>query len=393
MFKVCKLSEGHPLYYTGAWLIEKTDLLPKFKIENEKFKHWLLLMEKEYRPLPYHNCIHASDVLQSFYFLAFHSQWGSKFTSIEKLAGIIAAVGHDIDHPGVSNQFLVKARDPIAIMYSDASVNEYHHSAHMFSVTLTSQYNIFSSFSTDEFEEVRRIIIKLILATDMGKHFEILSKFKTKIQSNGFRNLDTQENRLMVLEIALKCSDLNNPSKTQEIAVQWAYCIMEEFYRQGDKERELGLPISNFMDRNNSNVAKCQVGFIDLLVAPLYGTWALLGKDDGNNHIMKNNINTNKKMWQHIANIQADPNFAQMRSFAKSNSSIASSAVIQKPNPVTMPAVPALPEIFVMKASGKSLPDLNSSRLSTLQEPPMPAATNSPTTESSIQQTRSDPHE
>ncbi|KAJ3080549.1 cAMP-specific 3',5'-cyclic phosphodiesterase 4D, partial [Rhizoclosmatium hyalinum] len=208
-------------------------------------------------------------VLQSFYFLAFHGQWGSKFTPIEKLAGIIAAVGHDIDHPGLSNQFLVKARDPSAIMYSDASVNEYHHSAHMFSITLASQYNIFANLTSEEYDEMRRIIIKLILATDMGKHFEMLSKFKTKIQSSGFRNLDTQENRLMVLEIALKCGDLNNPSRCQEIAVQWAHCIMEEFYRQGDKEKELGFPISNFMDRHNSNVAKCQVGFIDLLVAPL----------------------------------------------------------------------------------------------------------------------------
>ncbi|KAJ3029359.1 UNVERIFIED_CONTAM: cAMP-specific 3',5'-cyclic phosphodiesterase 4B [Siphonaria sp. JEL0065] len=337
-------------------------------------------MEKEYRPLPYHNCIHASDVLQSFYYLAFHSQWGSKFSNIEKLAGIIAAVGHDIDHPGVSNQFLVKARDPIAIMYSDASVNEYHHSAHMFSVTLSSQYNIFSSFSNDEFEEVRRIIIKLILATDMGKHFEILSKFKTKVQSTGFRNLDTQENRLLVLEIALKCGDLNNPSKNQEIAVQWAYCIMEEFYRQGDKERELGFPISNFMDRNNSNVAKCQVGFIDLLVAPLYGTWALLSKEDNDNSIMKSNINTNKKMWQHIANIQADPNFSQMRSFAKSSSSIAS-CIVKPSNIPNPPAVPALPEIFVMRASGKSLVDIPSTH--SLHAVPMPELVPPPTTNSS----------
>ena len=76
---------------------------------------------------------------------------------------------------------------------------------------------------------------------------------------NGFGRLDTQENRLMVMEIAIKCSDLNNPTKNSDIAYKWSMSIMEEFYRQGDAERELGLPISQFMDRNNANVAKCQV--------------------------------------------------------------------------------------------------------------------------------------
>ncbi|KAJ3344935.1 High affinity cAMP-specific 3',5'-cyclic phosphodiesterase 7A [Entophlyctis luteolus] len=99
MFHVCKLSEGHPLYFSAIWVIEKTDILSKFNIEPAKFKQWLLMIESEYRTLPYHNSIHASDVLQAFYFMAFHSHWGAKFTPIEKFAGILAAIGHDIDHP------------------------------------------------------------------------------------------------------------------------------------------------------------------------------------------------------------------------------------------------------------------------------------------------------
>jgi hypothetical protein len=86
-----------------------------------------------------------------------------------------------------------------------------------------------------------------------------LTKFKAKIATNGFNRLETQENRLIVMEIALKSADLNNPSKTPALAGKWCNSIMEEFYRQGDSERELGLPISQFMDRHNANVAKCQV--------------------------------------------------------------------------------------------------------------------------------------
>jgi hypothetical protein len=74
--------------------------------------------------------------------------------------------------------------------------------------------------------------------------------------------LENQENRVAVLEIAIKCSDLNNPAKTPELASKWVDCIMEEFYRQGDCEKSLGMPVSQFMDRSNANIPKCQVSSV-----------------------------------------------------------------------------------------------------------------------------------
>ncbi|KAJ3329275.1 cAMP-specific 3',5'-cyclic phosphodiesterase 4D, partial [Blyttiomyces sp. JEL0837] len=229
IFHLTELTGGHPLYFSGSWLFNKLGLLPTFKIDPEAFKKWLWLMESD---------THAS-----------------RYTELEKLAGLIAAIGHDIDHPGYTNQFLIKSRHPMAIMYSDSSVNEFHHSAHLFEKTQKSTVNIFSGLSVDEYDEIRRNIIRLVLCTDMSRHFEYLTKFKTKLQTGGVR-LDTQENRIMVMEIAIKCSDLNNPSKAPQLALRWVQCIMEEFYCQGDAERELGLPISQFMDRNNPNVPK-----------------------------------------------------------------------------------------------------------------------------------------
>lgn len=44
--------------------------------------------------------------------------------------------------------------------------------------------------------------------------------------------------------------------------------LLEEFFRQGDKERELGLPFSPLCDRNNTLVAESQIGFIEFIVEP-----------------------------------------------------------------------------------------------------------------------------
>ena len=38
---------------------------------------------------------------------------------------------------------------------------------------------------------------------------------------------------------------------------------MEEFFQQGDLERSKGLPVTKFFDRANTNVPKCQMGFIN----------------------------------------------------------------------------------------------------------------------------------
>ena len=40
--------------------------------------------------------------------------------------------------------------------------------------------------------------------------------------------------------------------------------IMEEFYQQGDKEREASLDISPMCDRHNSTVEKSQVGLNEI---------------------------------------------------------------------------------------------------------------------------------
>lgn len=44
--------------------------------------------------------------------------------------------------------------------------------------------------------------------------------------------------------------------------------LLEEFFQQGDKERELGLPFSPLCDRNNTLVAESQIGFIEFIVEP-----------------------------------------------------------------------------------------------------------------------------
>ncbi len=56
------------------------------------------------------------------------------------------------------------------------------------------------------------------------------------------------------------CADLSNPTKPLQLYRQWTDRIMEEFFSQGDRERERGMEISPMCDKHNASVEKSQVG-------------------------------------------------------------------------------------------------------------------------------------
>ncbi len=63
----------------------------------------------------------------------------------------------------------------------------------------------------------------------------------------------------------MHCSDLSNPTKPLDIYRQWVDRIMDEFFRQGDREREIGMEVSPMCDRYNATIEKSQVTILSIL--------------------------------------------------------------------------------------------------------------------------------
>ena len=70
----------------------------------------------------------------------------------------------------------------------------------------------------------------------------------------------------------LHAVDVSHPTKGWDLHKEWTARCMEEFFKQGDKERELGLDISPLCDRKTTQVPQSQIGFIDYIVVPLFTT-------------------------------------------------------------------------------------------------------------------------
>lgn len=110
------------------------------------------------------------------------------------MACFLACFMHDISHPGVNNNFLIGVKHQKACRYNDRSVLEYHHCAIAFKLLLDPKNDIFELLSEAQYWNIRQIMIKMILATDISNNFDMISQFKGRMSTKKFPE-DTPEDK------------------------------------------------------------------------------------------------------------------------------------------------------------------------------------------------------
>ncbi|XP_075158547.1 3',5'-cyclic-AMP phosphodiesterase-like isoform X7 [Haematobia irritans] len=286
IFRIGDLSNHRPLTCVAYTVFQSRELLTSLMIPPKNFLNFMSTLEDHYvKDNPFHNSLHAADVTQSTNVLLNTPALEGVFTPLEVGGALFAACIHDVDHPGLTNQFLVNSSSELALMYNDESVLENHHLAVAFKLLQNQGCDIFCNMQKKQRQTLRKMVIDIVLSTDMSKHMSLLADLKTmvetkKVAGSGVLLLDNYTDRIQVLENLVHCADLSNPTKPLPLYKRWVSLLMEEFFLQGDKERESGMDISPMCDRYNSTIEKSQVGFIDYIVHPLWETWADLVHPD-----------------------------------------------------------------------------------------------------------------
>ena len=153
-----------------------------------------------------------------------------KFLSpFENFALILSGLGHDLNHPGVTNIFMINSRHPLAVRYNDISVLENHHAATLIRFLELSGCDILSSLSPADQTNMRKIIIPTILATDMAKHNFVMERFISTMREFDKSKAD---HRQSFMDIVLHASDVGNPVLKFELATVWSLRIIKEFNEQ-----------------------------------------------------------------------------------------------------------------------------------------------------------------
>ena len=254
----------------------------EFKVPPGVCKAFLKEIAGKYLDNTYHNYKHGYDVAHTVYRLVTVPHLNLILNRLEFFSLLIAAVAHDVGHPGVNNIYLIKAKNDLALRHNDRSPLENMHCSVLYEVLSKSATNIFVNFTDKQWRDSRKIILGTILGTDMSHHFEQISKTQLFLEVNGADTAkfctgekDTidamadEKERLFIMEICLHCADISNPYKPFAICAKWADLVVEEFARQGDREKAEGLEISPMMDRATINLCNMQMGFIEFVVAPL----------------------------------------------------------------------------------------------------------------------------
>lgn len=123
--------------------------LSKWKVEN-----FLYELELRYcKDNPYHNNTHAADVVQASYAI-WNASRLPQLSKLELFSLIIASAVHDVEHPGVNNDFMINTRSTLALVYNDRSVNENSHVSLAFHIALKEENNIFDGLDPEEFRKV-----------------------------------------------------------------------------------------------------------------------------------------------------------------------------------------------------------------------------------------------
>ena len=199
-------------------------MLPIRKVCN----YFRVIENDYYSDNPFHNEIHASDVLQSIHCLLQLSK-STTFqpTKVECFTLLFSAAVHDVRHPGRNNIFQIKARTRLSYVYNNQSILENMHCSHAFFTLLQrlpkkkavishveynddyisyptkksndgdidshnrnnkdqqeeededDDLNILSNLARAQFDEFRDNAIQAILHTDPSKHVQQVNTIKT----------------------------------------------------------------------------------------------------------------------------------------------------------------------------------------------------------------------
>ncbi|KAL7546742.1 hypothetical protein ACHAWF_010071 [Thalassiosira exigua] len=261
------------------------DFATEFAVQLPILCSFLRTVEADYLRNPYHNNTHAADVLQTLNTML---QLGGKdyaTSPLDVFAILIAAVIHDVKHPGLNNNFQINSRSEIAVQFNDQSVLENYSIAWFFSKLLgkTRDFtvDILSGLSNQQFSRARLIIIQSVLETDMTHHFVLLKKMGLHQERLKCKPLEdwlkkyanegvTYDPSMDMLCFLLHQADISNPAKPFPLFEMWADRILEESYAQGEQEMSLSLPVSPLCDRVVTNKKQSQIGFIKYVVQPSY---------------------------------------------------------------------------------------------------------------------------
>jgi hypothetical protein len=268
IFDVIADYPGTILFATTIEGIAIMKLCDALGVDAEKLHLLVRTIESRYNNMPYHNSVHGADVVHATYWIIDHGGLGAMIQPLHKLALMISAAAHDIDHGGTSNTFERNTKSELALRYNGVSVLENMSISGLLQLLRRRSMNITESLAPFESAKFRELLVSTILATDLANHKQNVEAFGLYMDLPGGLSMENPAHCKCVLGITMHLSDIASVARKWGTYKQWIVMLFEEFHQLGDKEREHGLAVTT--DRATSIPYKAQCGFINMFALNLF---------------------------------------------------------------------------------------------------------------------------
>lgn len=234
----------------------------------------------------YHGSVHAIDVMSTSAWFMASDFVAARTNPLERFMTLVASAIHDVGHMGRNNMFYTKTMHALAVTYNDQSVLENMHLARSFELMKEHKECNWFELLTDSQQYVRKGLITMVLATDPTGHAKHMKHFRELVEEvkedpgallrkQGRTDAEKQhslDGKMVILANLLHAADISNPTKPQHMMLRWTERLLQEFWAQGDEERDLGVAISPLCDRGPgmTSVPKGQIGFVSFVIEPFF---------------------------------------------------------------------------------------------------------------------------
>ena len=237
VFKLKDASSNRELEVLGWHLLREWKVHQQLGLDPLTTRNWLVFVSNSYTDSEYHNVTHACDVLQTIHFMLGRGGAAAFLSELEIFALLLAAMFHDAGHDGYTNSFHKHAVTDRALAFNDQSIQENFHAWKMFStMAIDRTINLFRSLSSTHFAEIRRLLMTMILSTDMSKHFGLLQDIKSLVEEKGCDLSKWSGSTDQLMCFLLHASDISAQSKPHHLAMIWytpSHCLYHPRLFQG----------------------------------------------------------------------------------------------------------------------------------------------------------------
>ena len=238
--------------------------------DKEQLRAFIWEVSRNYHHNPYHNFQHAVDTTNVMAWLVTLPRLRRGLPDLYAFVLLLAALVHDLDHPGTDNQWEIKTRSVRARRYENIAVLEHHSLDLTLELLKQPEYDLFARFAPKDRAEAPRLLALTVLATDFSMHRAFLQELETFLDNHRQPNLSGPAFLSLLARTLIKAADISNTSKRFDQARLWGKRVMREYWAQGEREKRRNLPIGPLNDRSKVDFYGAQGWFIENQVTPLF---------------------------------------------------------------------------------------------------------------------------